>query len=282
MWQDFGSHLFQLMLLQAFVMQSAHPVIDAAVGKEKKYKYDPWGRARDSIALLWPVVYSRPQRAIDMGIRLHELHRHIKGVDKHGKRYHALDPEAYSWVHMTGFDAAVRLHEYFGRPLTQSQRQQAFREWQQMGSLLGIHPRYIPDTEAAYWTHFNQIIDERLQWGEVLDDLMDPLHYATWPVPPHLPWLPRWLWKTLATPASWLIHQLTIATLPARFRQRFGIRFRAPQRWTFNAFAWLVRSLYPWLPERLQFIPLARRARDDARRYPEAYQLTAQQSQQAA
>ncbi|MDV7400349.1 hypothetical protein RZS08_53535, partial [Arthrospira platensis SPKY1] len=62
MWKDFGAHRYQLILQQAFILQTAHPVIDAAVTKEKKYKYDPWGRARNSVSLLWPVVYSRPEK----------------------------------------------------------------------------------------------------------------------------------------------------------------------------------------------------------------------------
>ena len=41
MWKDFGSYLFHLMLPQAFILQSAHPVINAAVTVDKKYLNDP-------------------------------------------------------------------------------------------------------------------------------------------------------------------------------------------------------------------------------------------------
>lgn len=81
-WRDFGSYRYQLVLSQAFILQSAHPIIDAAVGKDKKYKYDPWGRAQNSIKYLWPVVYARPEKAQEMALQLRELHREIKGVDK--------------------------------------------------------------------------------------------------------------------------------------------------------------------------------------------------------
>lgn len=271
MWKDFGSQRFQLVLLQAFILQSAHPVIDAAVGKDKKYKHDPWGRARNSIALLWPIVYARPEKAIAMGKQLRELHRQIKGVDKHGQKYHALDPEAYSWVHMTGFDASVRMHETFGTPLTPEQRKQAFTEWKQMGAMLGIIDKHIPQTEEEYWKVFNRIIDERLIWGEVLDDLMDPLHYFHWPKPPNAKYLPTFLWKIAMLPVSLMLYKITVATLPERFRARFKVRYSALDKLFFRGFAALVKWGYPRLPESRRYIPLARRAIEDARRHPEAY-----------
>ena len=270
-WKDFGSKIYQIILQQAFILQSAHPVINAAVTKDKKYKYDPWGRARNSIKLLWPIVYSRPEKAIEMGKQLRELHRQIKGVDKDGKKYHALDPEAYSWVHITGFDANVRLHEIFGKPLTPEQRKQAFEEWKQMGAMLGIIDKYIPQTEEEYWKLFNQMIEERLQWGEALDDLMDPWNIAKWPKPPEARWMPTFIWKAIAIPTSWMVHKITVATLPLNFRARFQIRYNSWDQFVFRSFVVMVKMLYPLVPESMRYIPLAKRAIDDARQHPEAY-----------
>lgn len=271
-WRDFGSYLFHLMLPQAFILQSAHPVIDAAVGKDKKYKYDPWGRAKGSVALLWPVVYSRPEKAIAMGVKLRELHRQIKGVDKNGKKYHALDPEAYSWVHITGFDSSIRMFEIFGKPVSKEERARMFAEWKQMGAMLGIIDKYIPQTEEEYWKYFNDIIENRLERGEVLDDLLAPDFFAQYPKPPEAPWMPDFVWKMIATPMSWIAHKITIATLPVNFRERFNLRYSRTDQLLFRAFAALVRVLYPLTPRNMRYIPLARRAINDAHRHPEAYQ----------
>lgn len=271
MWKDFGAHRYQLILQQAFILQSAHPVINAAVTKEKKYKYDPWGRARNSVALLWPVVYSRPEQAIAMGHRLREVHRPIKGVDKNGEKYHALDPEAYSWVHITGYDAIVRLHDIFGTPLTPDQRRQAFEEWKKLGGLLGVADKYIPQTEAEYWKQYNYIINERLQWGEALDDLLDPWSFARWPKPPNAKYLPTFAWKMLAVPMSLVIYNVTVATLPENFRARFNLRMNPLQKLAFRLFVGLVKIAGAITPESMKYIPLAKRAFDDARKHPEAY-----------
>lgn len=270
-WRDFGSYLFHLMLPQAFVLQSAHPVIDAAVSKDKKYKYDPWGRAKGSVKLLWPVVYSRPEKAIEMGVRLRELHRQIKGVDKDGKKYFALDPEAYAWVHITGFDATLRMFEYFGRPVSREERTRMFAEWKQMGSLLGIPEQNIPQTEDEYWKQFDYIIEERLKWGEVLDDLMDPGFYAGYPKPEELRYLPTPIFKVMMTGMGWFMHKITVATLPVNFRRKFDVKFSKNDQRLFKLFAWSVRTFYPLVPERARYIPIAWRAIRDSRKHPEAY-----------
>lgn len=271
MWKDFGAHRYQLILQQAFILQTAHPVIDAAVTKEKKYKYDPWGRARNSVSLLWPVVYSRPEKAIAMGHRLREVHRPIKGVDKNGEKYHALDPEAYSWVHMTGYDAIVRLHDIFGTPLTPDQRRQAFDEWKKLGGLLGVAEKYMPQTEEEYWKQYNHIINERLQWGEALDDLLDPWNFARWPKPPQAKYLPTFVWKLFAVPMSWLIYKITIATLPQNFRDKFNLHMGAFDKLSFRIFVAMVKTVGAITPESMKYIPLAKRAFEDARKHPEAY-----------
>lgn len=274
-WRDFGSHLFGLVLPQAFVLQAAHPVINSAVTVDKKYLHDPWGRARGSIELLWPVVYARPADAIAMGHKLRELHRHIKGTDKAGNKYHALDPEAYSWVYITGFYSTLKMHELFARPLDDAARADAFAEWKQLGPLLGISERFIPQTEAVYWSAFNRMIDERLDsHNEALGDLLHPDHFAQWPVHPALAGkMPKWLWRAIATPPSHLLFIIIKATLPERARDKLGLKYSRLDRAIFSAFAAAVRLIYPLLPERLQYIPLARAAMLDARAHPDAFAL---------
>jgi uncharacterized protein (DUF2236 family) len=280
MWKDFGSYHYQLMLPQAFVLQTAHPVINAAVWAGQKYKLDPWGRAKDSVELLWPVIYSRPEEAIKMGHALRERHREIKGVDAQGKKYHALDPEAFSWVHITGFDVMLRLHEFFDMPLDEKQRATLFDEWKRVGALLGIHDRYIPETEAEYWRIFNDMIDTRLEWTDVVNDLMDPDFYRRYPKPPKSRHS-DFTWRLFCIPFSWFQRLLIMETLPQRARDKWQLRSSLPNRLAFRAFCFLFKRLYPKLPESRRYIYLAFKAIEDARRNPEAYrtdELLAEQS----
>ena len=273
MWNDFGSYIYHLMLPQAFVLQSAHPVIDMAITRDKKYLHDPWGRAKNSTALLWPIVYARPEKAIAMGKSLRELHRNIKGETPDGRRFHALDPEAYSWVHITGFDASLRLYTFFGKNLSALQRAQLFTEWKMMGAMLGIRECDIPQTEEDYWKYFNRIISERLEYGEALVDLLNPRYFSNYPKPKMLHYLPNLAWKALMTPVGWVAHKVCVATLPINFREKLKIKFSRRDEILFNGFSWFVKKLYPLLPEKARYIPLARKAWNDAHQNPEFYDV---------
>ncbi len=271
-WADFGSWRFHLMLPQAFVMQVAHPVIDAGVGEHSVYRTDPWGRARRSTELLWPVVYARPEEAIRKGIELREMHRKIKGVDKHGNRYHALDPEAYAWVHGTGFDATIRMHELFGTPADGEQRKVMFREWRQLGLMLGIRDQDLPNSESQYWEYFDTMIRERLEIGDVAADLLSQSHYLEVPKPP-VKWLPEPAWWLARQGLGRLLRFNLLGTLPPLFRERFDIPWSDNDERRFRRWCRFYRAADRLTPELMRYVPLARQAIRDARRHPDAYQL---------
>ncbi len=270
-WNDFGSYRFHLMLPQAFMVQTAHPVIDAGVAQHSVYRTDPWGRARRSARTLWPVIYARPEVAIQKGKELRELHRSIRGVASDGSKYHALDPEAYAWVHVTGFDSAVRMHELFGTPPTREQRKKMFEEWRQIGSMLGIADEHIPRTEEAYWDYFEGMIRERLVCGEVLRVLLSDEYYAEHPKPP-IEGLSDDAWnRALRLVIAPLMKLNSLGTLPKLFRERFDIPWTDEDERRFEGFRRFVRAAHPLVPERRRYIPLAWRAICDARENPEAY-----------
>lgn len=271
MWRDFGSYVYHLMLPQAFVLQSAHPTVAAAVAVGKKYKRDPWARARDSRRMLWPMIYARPAVAVEKGLALRELHERIRFVDADGTRKSALDREAYAWVHMTGYEAAIRCKTYFRGSISTADRKQLFDEWKQVGALLGIARGDLPSSDAEFFRRFDRIVADRLEYTEVVRDLLSPGFVASYPVPPSAPELDPRVWKAMAWPISVGVHALTVATLPPAFREKFGIPFSAADRVRFRAFAATVRVVEPRLPERRRYISLARRAFADAREHPEAY-----------
>ena len=273
-WKDFGSWRFNLMLPQAFVLQVSHPIVDAGVGDHSVYKTDPWGRAKRSTALLWPIVYARPQKAIDMGVKLYDLHRSIKGVDKHGKQYFSLDPEAYSWVHITGYDATIRMHEMLGTSPTEAQREQMFLEWRQLGFLMGIREQDLPATQAEYWEYFNRMIADKLEMGEVAQDLLSHNHYLELPKPPE-DRLPEFAWKMIRAVVGRFMRFNLRATLPRQYREKFDIPWTKRDERLFRLWCRVYRMMHAITPKKMRLIPMARRAFEDARQNPEAYSLDA-------
>lgn len=276
-WKIFGEYRYSLVLPQAFVLQVAHPIIDAGVGEHSTYRTDPWGRARRSLELLWPVVYARPQDAIRKGIELRELHRSIRGKLADGRQYNALNPEAYGWVHGTGFYSSVTLLEQFGNGCDIARRARLFSEWRQMAGMLGIREQDLPRTEAEYWDYFNDMIDNRLQWGPVVADLMGDDFFYSHPKPPAdvFRFLPAPLWRLGIRPVAWSFELITRATLPARFRERFDIPFSARDQQHFDRLRKAIRLGWQLTPRDRRYLPLARDAWRDARTHPEAYHYSA-------
>lgn len=269
-WRDFGSRRFQLMLPQAFVLQVAHPVIDAGVSEHSTYRSDPWGRAKRSVEMLWPVVYARPEAAIEKGVALREMHRSIRGVDKRGKRYTALDPEAYSWVHLTGYDATIRMHEFMGRSPDEEERRTMFREWRQLGRMIGVREQDLPATTEEYWDRFHGMIRDRLEMTDVARDLLGEDFYLDLPKPP-VRWLPEFAWRVIRRGLARFQRFNLRATLPPAFREKFGIEWTARDQWRFRLWCRIHRVLHALTPRKWRLIPLAREAVRDAERHPEAY-----------
>ena len=270
-WKDFGSWRFNLMLPQAFVLQVAHPIVDAGVGEHSVYKTDPWGRAKRSTALLWPIVFARPQKAIEMGVKLYDLHRSIKGVDKHGNKYFALDPEAYSWVHITGYDATIRMHEMLGKSPTTEQRTIMFKEWRQLGLLMGIRDQDLPENESEYWDYFHGMIQDKLEMGEVASDLLAHNHYLEIPKPP-IKWLPSMAWIMIRAVMGRFLRFNLRATLPHQFREKFDIPWSKGDERRFRIWCGFYRIMHSLTPKKMRLIPMARKAFDDAKAHPDVYQ----------
>src|ERR1700735_4106528 len=113
----------------ALLLQVAHPTVGAGVSEHSSFKQDPWGRLWRTLDYVALSVYAGPQRAGATGRTIHDMHRQIKGVKPDGSRYHALEPEAYAWVHATLAIAGVEGTSRFVKPLRRDQKEAFWAEW---------------------------------------------------------------------------------------------------------------------------------------------------------
>jgi uncharacterized protein (DUF2236 family) len=102
-WRLTGDWRTMLLAGRALVMQTAYPAVGAGVGEHSVYKTDPYGRLDRTMRSVMAQVYGG-EHAVEEGRRLREMHRDIKGVDAKGRRYSALNPDAYLWVHATAYE----------------------------------------------------------------------------------------------------------------------------------------------------------------------------------
>ncbi|MFF8605878.1 oxygenase MpaB family protein [Streptomyces sp. NPDC015346] len=267
LWSVAGDLRGLLMLPAALTLQVAHPAVGAGVDEYSVFRTDPWGRGERSLrsALLW--VYGG-EAAAEEGRRLRRLHRTIQGTDAHGRRYHALTPAHYAWVHATGFPVYQHALRYLHRPLTDAQERQLYAEWLQVGRVLGIRDRDMPQTIEEFWPYYRTMLADELEATVVVRELVDPDRPMPppdrGPLPLRLPL--RAVWPVVGPPLSRFRRFITVGLMPPDARAAIGLEWTDDQERALRRFARVVRTVVPVLPERLRYLPPARRARAEARR----------------
>ncbi|MBO1329671.1 oxygenase MpaB family protein [Streptomyces sp. VRA16 Mangrove soil] len=257
LWETAGDIRSLLALPAAFVLQVAHPAVGAGVDDHSVFRTDPWGRGERSLTsvLLW--VYGGADAA-EEGRRLRRIHRDIRGTDPHGRRYHALTPASYAWVHATGYPVARYARRYFARPFTQEEDERFYAEWLMVGRILGIHDRDMPQTVQEFRPYYDKVLADEIGRNTVVDELTSA-HRAI-PAPPGHRVLGL-LWPVLRPALARTLRFLSIGLLPPEARSALGLPWTERQERRLRRWAVLVRWLVPRLPERLRYLPYARRAR---------------------
>ncbi|WP_418960072.1 oxygenase MpaB family protein [Streptomyces tritici] len=267
LWTVAGDVRALLMLPAALTLQVAHPAVGAGVDEHSVFRTDPWGRGERSLRSLQLWVYGG-EAAAEEGRRLRRLHRGIQGTDTRGRPYRALAPETYAWVHATGFPVYRHGLRHLARPLTEAQERQLYAEWLQVGRVLGLRDRDMPPTIEEFWPYYRRILDEELEANAVVRELTatDTRLPALDRGPRALRMLLRLLWPVILPRFLRLRAFLTVGLMPPEARAAIGLEWTDAQERALRRFARVVRAVVPVLPERLRYLPLARRARRDARR----------------
>ncbi len=264
---DIGAQLaadWRILLVAptALVLQVAHPVIGAGVGRYSNYSTDPWGRAVRSV---WPVLAMVMIEDRGYGADLRALHKGIGGVDHLGRRYHAWEPEAAFFVLATACYISDQLRTLFGTPLTYAEREAVFFAWRRAGLSFGIPERELPTDLDAYDLWFADVLQDRLEDHPTVRELLGTLHS----IPP-LPGVPGWLWRPLARqligPVAMLV---VVGTLPPLIRERLGLTWTSKDQRRLNAFTRLMRVVNVLIPRPLRSVNrlVVRRYEQQMRQY---------------
>jgi uncharacterized protein (DUF2236 family) len=268
LWDLSGEVRMLLALPAALTMQVAHPVVGAGVDEHSVFRTDPWGRGERSLTSVQLWVYGGEEAALDEGRRLRKLHREIRGVDAHGREYHALDPANYSWVHATGFPVYQHAQRYLGRrPYTEEEERRLYAEWLQVGAVLGLRERDMPQSLEEFWPYYQRVLDEELERNAVVEELVAP--GAAVPPPDRGP-RPlvaalRLLWPVLRPAFTRLRRFLTIGLMPPGAREAIGLPWTPRQERRLVLLGRVLSVVVPRLPERMRFLPIACEARREYR-----------------
>jgi uncharacterized protein (DUF2236 family) len=230
----------------ALMLQVAHPTVAGGVREHSDFVTDPWGRLFRTLDYVNLLVYGGPERAALTGRRMREMHTRIKGVDPQGRRYHALEPEAYAWVHATLAISIVEAHRAFGRPLDAAQTARFWEEWRGLGRLLGIRDRDLPATWGGFQAYSTEIIDTRLERNDVVELVLKTI---VEPAAPAIPGIGPRTWKAVRFPAVRALQLGTIGLLPSTAQRRLDLHLTRGQQREFRALGALARATTPVLPQ---------------------------------
>ena len=259
-WKHAGDNLQLLMAGTTLILQVAHPVVGAGVEQHSVFKTDPWGRLQRTSEWGLRLLYGGPDKAPKAGQELRDLHRDIKGTDDKGRRYFALDPEAYAWVHMTTYYAMITTQRLFAeKPFTPAEEAQLYQEWLQQGRVLRIRDQDMPLDLPAFWRYFNVMVENRLEVTSLGRYLLD-VSLSRAKKPPALKWLPDSLWNSLYRSAGNRALLSTIATLPQPLRDKYGLVWDKAAQKRFKRLQRLVRLSLPVLPMKARYAPPAVKA----------------------
>jgi uncharacterized protein (DUF2236 family) len=255
----YGDIRAALMSGRTFLMQVAHPAVGAGVWEHSTFRQDPWRRLREIERSGRNFVLRGPHASRQEGARLRYLHRNIAGVDGRGRRYHALDPEVYGWVHMVFLDSIVTMNALYGTPLSRAAQEQLLVEWRQGGRNLGLKDRDMPATLDAYWARYEHVIATELEYNPAVDHILTT---AAPPPPPGLRHVPAWLWRAAWKPVGRTSRKLILSALPPSYRRKIAVHQRLSEddERSVARFQRFVRAAVPRLPEKLRYAPSARRA----------------------
>ncbi len=263
-WRYFGDLRGLLLISRVGLLQNLHPGLAAGVAQHSDLFNNPWNRLLRSIPPILGVVYD--DAAGQTGRRVRDFHRHVKGIDGNGRRYHALSPELFYWAHATFFEGQIAAQALFGKPLAEADKARLYQESIQWYGLYGLPMTPVPADYAAF----------KVYWAHMLEQVLQPTEIARWylagnkALPAPYPWLRGPLWWLLRPLFDRGARWLAIGTLPAELRGKLELSWTARDQRRLEWLAYFVRGVWRVLPSGWGYFPQARQAFRRARFAAEA------------
>jgi uncharacterized protein (DUF2236 family) len=243
-WRIASDARLWVVMLYPLLLQVAHPTVGAGVRDFSDFERHPWERLLGTVDYLTLLVYGGRQAA-PAGRRLREMHRPMRGVREDGRPYHALEPDAYAWVHATLLMAYAAGHARFGTPLRDDELRGFYDEYRKLGRLIGVRNRDLPDDWDGFVRYYDHMVERELVRTEAVDQVLRALRNTP---PPPAP-VTGAMWPVIRTPARRALWLGGVGLLGPSLRERLEIRWSRLDEAQFRALGVASRSLTPVMPE---------------------------------
>lgn len=244
LYRHFGDIRAGLYGPHALLLQVMHPVVDAGVQQHSRFKREPFQRLFETARSMATIVYGGPDGSAAECRRLRRMHATIRGTRPDGEVYRALDAEAWAWVYATLLKGSLDAQQRFGREFLEERLEAYYREGRELGMLLGVRERDLPDSYEAFERYFDETVRTKLRDTASARDVLAFLR--RFPKPPLVPEL---LWTLGTLPLVWGVWVVTVGTLPPHVRSLLGLRLtsleRALLRWG-TLLLQIAFAIIPW------------------------------------
>ena len=241
-WRTVSDPRLYLGMLYPLLLQVAHPTVDAGVRDFSDFERRPWQRLLRTLDYVTLLVYGGEQ-AIAAGVRLRRLHGRFHGVRPDGRPYHALEPDAYAWVHATLLQSVVSGHRQFGKPLQTDELERFYEEYRGLGALIGVDRHELPDSWRGFSDYFTELSQTALVPTASVRRVLNAVESA----PPPLT-IPGPLWAVLRMPARRALWLGGVGQLGPALRDRLEIEWSAADRREFALLGSAARAITPLMP----------------------------------
>ena len=236
---------------RVLALQGAHPTVAKGIYDHSDVFADPFGRARRTMDYAQRLMFG-PDRAATAH-ELRELHRDIKGTGFDGRPYHAWNREAWTWVHLTTFEATLYALRAIHGPVPRAQQEALYRDVKAVGVLYGVRADDMPADIASLKTYIHEGIETKLTHRPDIRLLRRMAKPRRLPIP-NSAW--RVLWRAAGHPSDVML----FGSFPPVIRRRWGVRWTRLHELEHRAQLAALRTASAPLPDRLRMLPYAYRA----------------------
>jgi uncharacterized protein (DUF2236 family) len=255
LWECAGQHSGFLMGLYAGSMQNMHPQLGAGVEEHSDFFTERWERLLRSIYPINGAIFDG-DRAMQTGHEVRDYHLTIKGVDKLGRPYSALNPDTWWWAHAT-FIMSAYLHRthFVGKPFTPEERERFYQDALIWYRNYGVSTRPCQPDWDSFAAYYERMCAEELEDNYATRAVLD---ISELPPPPMIDWMPAPVWSVLRRGVNKGFVWLTVGMYPPSVRDRLGYSWTRRDDLAFKVVARGISTVKRVVPKDMQLHPRAK------------------------
>jgi uncharacterized protein (DUF2236 family) len=246
-WRIASDARLSFAMLYPLLLQVSHPTVGAGVRDYSDFERHPWERLLATVDYVSLLVYGG-REAVAAGRRLRAAHRRLRGAREDGSRYHALEPDAYAWVHATLLEVYVAGTAQLASGMRAAEVERFYREYRGLGRLIGVRAGDLPPDWSGFREYFDRTVRDELVHTLAVDQVLRAVRRL--PAPRIA--LPAPLWRAIRIPTGRAAWVGGIGLMDASLRRRLAIRWSPVDEAQFRALGAASRALSPIMPEHLR------------------------------